>query len=122
MGANKPLRGGTARIAIAAATALATMTGASGAQDACGARMEAVDWKTVVPKPMPPEKTVAEEPDAGINPATPADTSKPPFSLAGRFLSSVGKDRRYCTAQFVDRNMVSGHRGALRARQGRYLA
>ena len=62
-------------------------------------------WNGATPdqqKPAPPEKVVAPIDAPKQDPATPADITKPPFSMTGRFLSNVDNERRYCTAQFVE--------------------
>lgn len=55
--------------------------------------------------PMPPPRSLPELP-APPRPATPADTTVAPFALTGRFLSVVGPDNRFCTAQFVGGNDI----------------
>ncbi|WP_455989815.1 trypsin-like serine peptidase [Methylorubrum extorquens] len=111
------------RSPVAIAAVLTSITiGPALAQDAsCAATLEAVDWRTVSPKAPPPEKTSDLVPDAGINPAASADTSKLPYSLAGKFVSSVNNEKRYCTAQFVDQDIILTAAHCVRDKNGTWL-
>jgi hypothetical protein len=72
-------------------------------QPPCAVTDDILVWKAPTSEqPNPPEKTVAPIPPPLANPAVPANVANPPFSLAGKFLSNVDDERRYCTAQFVE--------------------
>jgi hypothetical protein len=69
----------------------------------CAVGNDFLDWRTAgPPKPSPPEKTVDPIAAPANDPAVPADVTKYPFSVSGKFLSAVDNEKRYCTAQFVE--------------------
>jgi hypothetical protein len=79
----------------------------------CAVGNDLLDWRTVgPPKPPPPDKTAPSIAAPDKDPAVPADVTKYPFTVSGKFLSAVDNEKRYCVAQFVENTdilLTAGH-------------
>lgn len=87
----------------------------------CSASFESIVWSDVKKGAKPPEKEAKTAPDIGINPAKTPDVTIQPYSAAGKFLSSVGKERRYCVAQFVDKDILITAAHCVRDKDGTWI-
>lgn len=87
----------------------------------CDAAFDIFTWKDVTIKSPTPEKTVPPVSDAGINSAIAVDMATLPYSMAGKLLTSVDGDSRYCTAQFVDANIIVTAAHCVRNKNGNWI-
>jgi hypothetical protein len=99
------------------------MLTSSAQTSACAVGNDLLDWRTAgPPKPPPPEKTAPPITAPDKNPAVPADVTKYPFAVSGKFLSAVNNEKRYCVAQFVEGGdilLTAGH--CIRNKNGVWL-